>query len=83
MLACSAPPAEHARWTLRLLAETLIELGIVEYLSHVTVCEHLKNALQPRRTGRRPQVGRHPRSTWPRWRTCGMCISVLTIRCDR
>ena len=30
MLACSAPPEGAARWTLRLLADRLIELGYVE-----------------------------------------------------
>jgi hypothetical protein len=42
MLACSQPPAGHARWTLRLLADQMIELGYVEYISHVTVRELLK-----------------------------------------
>lgn len=42
MLACSAPPAGHARWTLRLLADQMIELGYVESISHVTVRELLK-----------------------------------------
>jgi transposase len=42
LLACSAPPEGHARWTLRLLADRLIALGSVEYVSHVTVREWLK-----------------------------------------
>ena len=42
MLACSAPPQGHARWTLRLLANQMIELGYVEGVSHVTVREWLK-----------------------------------------
>ena len=42
MLACSEPPTGHARWTLRLLAEQLIALDIVAYISHVTVGEVLK-----------------------------------------
>jgi transposase len=42
MLTCSTPPAGEARWTLRLLAEQLIELGEVDYVSHVTVREVLK-----------------------------------------
>jgi transposase len=42
VLACSEPPAGHARWTLRLLAERLVELGAVESVSHVTVGEWLK-----------------------------------------
>jgi putative transposase len=42
MLACSDAPAGAARWTLRLLAERMIELGYVDYISHVTVGEWLK-----------------------------------------
>ena len=42
MLACSAPPAGQGRWTLRLLAERMIELGYIGYISHVTVGEVLK-----------------------------------------
>lgn len=42
LLACSDPPQGQARWTLRLLADRLIELGCVDYISHVTVREALK-----------------------------------------
>jgi hypothetical protein len=42
MLACSDPPEGDARWTLRLLADQMIELGYVEYISHVTVRDLLK-----------------------------------------
>jgi len=42
MLACSDPPEGAARWTLRLLANRMIELGYVDYISHVTVRELLK-----------------------------------------
>jgi transposase len=41
-LACSAPPAGHAHWTLRLLAERLVALEYVAEVSHVTVGEWLK-----------------------------------------
>ena len=41
-LACSQPPKGHARWTLRLLAERLVELEIVESISHETVRQALK-----------------------------------------
>jgi len=43
-LACSAPPPGHARWTLRLLAERMVELEIVESISHETVRVALKKA---------------------------------------
>ena len=39
MLACSEPPKGHARWTLRLLANQMVELGYVDDVSHVTVRE--------------------------------------------
>ena len=42
MLACSEAPDGAARWTLRLLADRMIELGYVDYISHVTVRELLK-----------------------------------------
>lgn len=42
LLACSDPPQGAARWSLRLLADKMIELGYVEYISHVTVRELLK-----------------------------------------
>ena len=42
LLACSDPPTGQARWTLRLLAGRLIELGCVDTISHVTVREALK-----------------------------------------
>jgi len=42
MLACSDPPEGAARWSLRLLADRMIELGYVDYISHVTVRELLK-----------------------------------------
>lgn len=41
-LACSEPPEGHARWSLRLLANKLVELEIVDSISHVTVQEVLK-----------------------------------------
>lgn len=42
MLACSEPPAGHARWTLRLLAEKLVKLEIVSTISHEAVRQRLK-----------------------------------------
>ena len=43
-LACSQPPAGYARWTLRLLAERLVELEVVESIAHETVRRALKKA---------------------------------------
>jgi len=43
-LACSVPPEGHSRWTLRLLAEHLVDLEVVESISHETVRQVLKKA---------------------------------------
>jgi hypothetical protein len=36
-LACSKPPSGHARWTLRLLANHLVEIKVIETISHQSV----------------------------------------------
>ena len=41
-LACSTPPDSRNRWTLRLLADKVVELKIVDSLSHETVRQTLK-----------------------------------------
>lgn len=41
-LACSSAPEGHASWTLRLLAEHLVELEVVDSISHETVRRVLK-----------------------------------------
>ncbi len=41
-LSCSQPPAGHARWSLRLLADQMVELQYVEAISHETVRRVLK-----------------------------------------
>lgn len=41
-LACSQPPDDRGHWTLRLLAQRMVELGHVDTLSHETVRQVLK-----------------------------------------
>src|SRR5512135_407501 len=41
-LVCSAPPAGHKRWTLRLLADKLVEREYIDSISHETVRQVLK-----------------------------------------
>ncbi|MGC2489015.1 MAG: IS630 family transposase [Candidatus Sulfotelmatobacter sp.] len=49
-LACSKPPKGRARWTLRLLENKVVELGIVDRASDSTIGRTLKkNTLQPHR----------------------------------
>jgi transposase len=41
-LACSKPPQRQARWSLRLLADRMVELEVVEDISYQTVRRTLK-----------------------------------------
>jgi transposase len=41
-LACSKPPAGYHSWTLRLLADTCVELQYVDTISHMTISRLLK-----------------------------------------
>jgi transposase len=45
-LACSEPPEGQARWSLRLLADRLVELEVVEDISYQTVRRTLKKRTQ-------------------------------------
>ena len=41
-LSCGEPPAGHSQWSLRLLADKMVELEYVESVSHETVRQVLK-----------------------------------------
>ena len=47
-LACSEPPEGQVRWSLRLLADKLVELEIVQEVSYQTVRRTLKKTLSSR-----------------------------------
>jgi Homeodomain-like domain len=47
-LACSKPPKGRARWTLRLLENKVVELGIVERASDSTIGRTLKKTVSSR-----------------------------------
>ena len=44
-LACSPAPTGHAKWTVRLLADRLVELDLVEGVSHQTIWRVLKRGI--------------------------------------
>jgi hypothetical protein len=50
-LACSKPPKGRARWTLRLLENKVVELGIVEHASDSTIHRTLKKTASNRTVG--------------------------------
>ena len=41
-LCCSSPPEGYARWTVRLLADKCVELGIIDSISPMTINRTLK-----------------------------------------
>jgi transposase len=47
-ITCSEAPEGHARWSLRLLAERMVELKIVESISHETIRQTLKKTTSSR-----------------------------------
>jgi transposase len=47
-IACSEAPEGHDHWTLRLLADKVIELGFAEPYSHETVRQTLKKTISSR-----------------------------------
>jgi len=62
-LACSEAPEGRSRWTVRLLAEKLVELKIVPYVSPMTVCNTLKKtsfSLTSANTGRSRRITTRP-----------------------
>ena len=42
LLACSDPPEGSVRWTLRMLADRLVELNVIDHISHESVRSLLK-----------------------------------------
>ena len=47
-LACSDPPEGKKRWSMQLLADRLVELGIVEEISEETIRRTLKRGTSSR-----------------------------------
>ncbi len=41
-LCCSQPPEGYAKWSLRLIADKIVELQYVDYISHVSISKVLK-----------------------------------------
>ena len=44
-LACSTPPEGHTKWTLQMLADQLVEMGVVDTISDDTVRRVLKKTI--------------------------------------
>lgn len=57
-LACSDSPEGHSQWSLRLLADKVVELGICEELSHTEVAKILKKTNSSRTSKKRGASGK-------------------------
>jgi transposase len=81
VLACSKPPEGRARWTMRLLADKLVELEVVDAISDETVRRVLKKTNSSRGSG---SSGASRRRRMPsssaRWRTSSRSTTGLTTQ---
>ena len=69
-LACTPPPEGYARWTLTLLADTLVELEVFDAISRTSVSTALKKmnfSLIAKNAGA-SRMGKAP-NLWPAWKT--------------
>lgn len=80
-LACSDPPRGRCHWTLQLLADELVVLGLLDTLSTVTVWQALKKMTSSHGSSR-PGVSppRRMPSSSGAWRMCCRPIGCPTIR---
>ncbi len=47
-IACSAPPEGYSRWTMQMIADELIRLEVVDYITDTTVCDTMKKTRSSR-----------------------------------
>lgn len=80
-LCCSAPPDGQKRWTLRLLADKLVELEVVEDISYQTVRRTLKQTSSSpgRRSNGASRLSKTASSSGI-WRTSSTSTLDLSIR---
>ncbi len=48
VIACSEPPEGHSRWTMQMIADELIRLEVVDYITDSTVCKVMKKTRSSR-----------------------------------
>jgi len=75
-MVCSDPPEGHSRWTLRLLADRLVALELVDSISHTAVRDTLiKMSLNPGCKSSGVLVG-STASISCAWKTCSISIEL-------
>ncbi len=83
-VACSPAPEGRARWTMKLLAERLVELEVVGSIDPATVCRTLKKTRSSpgSSSSGSSRPGTTPRSS-PTWRTCSTSTPARATRPGR
>lgn len=79
-LACSPAPSGHVHWTIRLLADKLVELGYVERVGRETVRQALKKTNSSR--GKKSSIVfllKQTRGLSVRWKRSWMCTCARMI----
>jgi hypothetical protein len=83
-LACTDPPKGRCRWTLQLLADEMVVLGLVDAISLETVRQALKKTTSGRGSSRPGASRRTPMpSSSGAWRTCSRPTGWRTTRDTR
>ena len=83
-LSCGPAPAGHAKWSLRLLEEKVVELHIVERASDNTIGRTLKKTFSSPIGANNGSFRQRPTAhSSPRWRTCWPSTRGRAILIDR
>jgi hypothetical protein len=83
-LACSKPPAGRARWTLRLLADRLVALEVIDSIGREAVRTTLKKTISSRGSANNGFCLPKPmRSSSVRWKMCSKSTKGRTTRSVR
>jgi transposase len=83
-LACSRPPDGRKAWTMQLLADTLVELRVVESISDETVRRTLQKTRSSPGSSSGGACRRRPTpSSSARWRTCSTSTTAHPTRSGR
>jgi putative transposase len=76
---CSTAPEGRERWTLRLLADQAVELGLAAALSHETVRQVLKKTNSNRGSTNSGVSQRSVPTLWPAWKMFSTSMPSPTI----
>jgi transposase len=83
-IACSAAPDGRSRWTMKLLAERLVELEVVGSIDPATVCRTLqKTRSSPGSSSNGSYRPSGTRRSSPTWRTCWTSTPARSTRPGR